>query len=69
MSRNFKVRSFFVDEVLDEREKSWHVRLGETKAFLAKSNCERDGELEFTAPSWLVKKILEAADRKLIKAA
>ena len=64
-----KSKAFFVDEVLEDRERSWHIRVRDTKTYLAKSTCERKSELEFIAPSWLVNKIVEAADRKFIEAA
>lgn len=56
-----KTDTLFVDAIEDEREKSWIVIKGATRAALAKSLCTRLSELEFEVPKWLCKKIEAAA--------
>lgn len=55
-----KTETLFVSKILDNREKSWKVQVGNTTAWLAKKLFTQLSELQFEGPKWLINKI-EAA--------
>lgn len=56
-----KTDTLFVDEILEEREKSWLIKRRHTNAWLAKKLFTQLSSLEFEGPKWLIKKIEAAA--------
>lgn len=59
--KTMKTETLFVDEILEEREKSWLVKVGSTTAWLAKKLFTQLSECQFEGPKWLINKIEAAA--------